>query len=185
MITINKLVRTVAVSVFSMTVFFGTTQVWAAGTHGGGHGEKSVIGVPGKAAEVDRTIEINMFDNYYEPENITVSQGETIRFVIKNVGELVHEFSIGTAAMHVAHEKEMMMMMEHGALGIDKINHEMMKMDMGNGKTMEHNDPNSILLEPGKSGEIVWKFSAAGALEFACNVPGHYDAGMTGPVHFN
>jgi len=184
MITINKFAKTVAVSMFSMSVVLGTTQAWAAGTHGGGHDEKSAIGTPGKVADAVRTVEIKMFDNYYEPENISVSEGETIRFVIKNVGELVHEFSIGTAAMHAAHEKEMTMMIEHGALEIDKINHGMMKMDMGGGKTMEHNDPNSILLEPGKSGEVIWKFGKASAIEFACNVPGHYDAGMTGPVRF-
>ena len=78
--------------------------------------------------------------------------------------------------------KEMMMMVDHGVLEADKINHAKMKMDMGGGKTMEHDDPNSVLLEPGKSGEIVWKFSKAGTFEIACNVPGHYDAGMVGEL---
>jgi uncharacterized cupredoxin-like copper-binding protein len=76
----------------------------------------------------------------------------------------------------------MMMMVEHGALEPDKINRHMMKMDMGGGKTMEHNDPNSVLLEPGESGEIVWTFAKTAELEFACNVPGHYDAGMVGKL---
>ena len=76
------------------------------------------------------------------------------------------------------------MMVEHGVLEADRINHERMKMDMGGGKTMEHDDPNSVLLEPGKSGEIIWKFTKATELEFACNVPGHYDAGMMGRFHF-
>lgn len=49
---------------------------------------------------------------------------------------------------------------------------------------MAHDDPNSVLLEPGQPGEIVWKFTKAAALEFACNVPGHYEAGMMGRVHF-
>ena len=61
----------------------------------------------------------------------------------------------------------------------------MMKMDMGGGKTMDHSDPNSILLEPGKSGEVIWEFSESGKLEFACNVPGHYDAGMMGPIRIS
>src|SRR3546814_18267736 len=68
---------------------------------------------------------------------------------------------------------EMMMMVEHGALEPDKINRDKMKMDMGGGKTMEHNDPNSVLLEPGETAEIVWTLTKATALEFACNVPGH------------
>ena len=123
-----------------------------------------------------------MTDNRYLPEKITVKKGETIRFVMKNKGEFVHEFNIGTAKMHKAHQKEMMMMVEHGALEPDKINHAMMKMDMGGGKSMEHNDPNSALLEPKKSGEIIWKFDTDAKLEFACNVPGHYESGMVGKI---
>ena len=55
---------------------------------------------------------------------------------------------------------------------------------MGNGKTMKHDDPNSVLLEPGQSKEVVWKFTEKGDIEFACNVPGHYQAGMYGDVNF-
>ena len=177
----------IAFSVVSTTALLGTAQSWASGPHGGGHesDKKTSMGTPGKAKDVSRTIEIKMFDNYYEPENISVSAGETVRFVVKNVGELVHEFNIGTSAMHSAHQEEMVMMMEHGALEADKINHKMMKMDMGGGKTMEHKDPNSVLLEPGKSGEVIWKFAKESSLEFACNVPGHYDAGMMGNVRFS
>jgi len=153
--------------------------------HGDKHGAKSSIGEPGKKSEVTRTIQITMGDSYFEPENISVKRGETIRFVIKNDGDFVHEFNIGTAAMHADHQKEMMMMMEHGALEADKINHKMMKMDMGNGKSMQHDDPNSVLLEPSKSAEVIWKFSEKTKLEFACNVPGHYESGMMGEVHFN
>ena len=53
---------------------------------------------------------------------------------------------------------------------------------MGGGKTMEHNDPNSVLLEPKKSAEIIWKFDTDASLEFACNVPGHYETGMVGKI---
>ena len=104
--------------------------------------------------------------------------------VLKNDGEFVHEFNIGTPEMHSAHQDEMAMMVEHGVLDPDKINYEMMKMDMGNGHTMEHNDPNSVPLEPGQSAEIIWKFAKPGELELACNVPGHYDSGMAGLFYF-
>ena len=157
---------------------------FAAGNHHGSHGGKSGIGVPGNAADVTRTIEIKMGDNFYEPEELFIKKGETVRFKIVNAGEFVHEFNIGTAAMHAAHQEEMMMMMEHGVLEADKINRDMMKMDMGNGKTMEHNDPNSVLLEPKETAEVIWKFSDDAELEFACNVPGHYASGMMGEVHF-
>lgn len=150
-------------------------------TDGHGHGDSN-IGQPGTAAEASRTVEVVMYDNYYDPEEISVKEGETVRFVIKNEGMLVHEFNIGTAAMHAAHQDEMTMMVEHGVIQGDMINREMMKMDMGNGHTMEHDDPNSVLLEPGETAEVVWTFGTSTDLEFACNVPGHYDAGMTGQI---
>tara|TARA_R100000322_G_scaffold154238_1_gene113007 strand:+ start:691 stop:1230 length:540 start_codon:yes stop_codon:yes gene_type:complete len=156
--------------------------VLAAPGHGEGHHADSTIGQPGEAAEASRTVEVVMYDNYYEPEEMSVKAGETVRFVIKNEGMLVHEFNIGTAAMHAAHQDEMMMMVEHGVIQGDTINHEMMKMDMGNGQTMEHDDPNSVLLEPGETAEVVWTFGESTDLEFACNVPGHYSAGMVGPI---
>ena len=84
----------------------------------------------------------------------------------------------------IKNRKEMMMMVEHGAIQGDKINMDNMNMDMGDGKPMKHDDPNSVLLEPGQSKEVVWKFSEESNIEFACNVPGHYQAGMYGDVNF-
>ncbi|MCB1744729.1 MAG: cupredoxin family protein [Gammaproteobacteria bacterium] len=179
-----------------------SAPLYAAGSHAGGHGhgqssmhgdghhdkgghhDFGAAGQPGKSEDVSRTIEITLFDNYYEPEKVTVSAGETVRFRVTNRGQLVHEFNIGVPAMHREHQKEMLEMMQHGALLPDRIDHERMKMDMGGGKTMQHDDPNSVLLEPGKSGEVIWKFTNAATIEFACNVPGHYEAGMVGRFHF-
>lgn len=152
----------------------------------GHHGAAPAIGGPGKAADVTRTIDITMQDNFYEPEAITVKAGETVRFKIANKGTLLHEFGLGTAAMHAAHQKEMLVMMEHGMIEADRINHERMKMDHGPGQMpMSHShgaDQGSVLVEPGKSAEIVWKFPKEATLEFACNVPGHYESGMMGPI---
>lgn len=155
----------------------------SAGKHGGGHGHGAGIGEPGEPGQVSRTIEITMRDNYYEPEKLEVKAGETIRFVIRNQGEFLHEFNIGTAEMHAKHQEEMAVMMEHGMITPTKIDHERMKMDHGSGHGMSHDDPNSVLLEPGQSAELIWKFAKAENLEFACNVPGHYDSGMMGLVH--
>ena len=179
--------KSVVTAILALTLSLSTGALAAGkhgGGHGGGHGQRADIGKPGKATDVSRTVTVTMTDNRYSPENIEVKKGETIRFVVENKGEFVHEFNIGTARMHKAHQKEMMMMMEHGVLEPDKINHDKMKMDMGGGKTMEHNDPNSALVEPGKSAEIIWKFDKAGKLEFACNVPGHYESGMVGNITF-
>ena len=160
----------------------------AAPGHSGGHGHGSTaIGEPGKAAEASRTVTIVMGDNYYEPERIEVSAGETIRFIVQNKGEFLHEFNIATPEMHAAHQKEMAVMFEHGMLTPTRIDHEMMKMDhakMGMSHSMKHDDPNSVLLEPGQSGELIWTFPSSGTLEFACNIPGHYETGMVGAVQF-
>ncbi|MDH3699682.1 MAG: cupredoxin domain-containing protein [Alphaproteobacteria bacterium] len=161
-------------------------RVNAAGKHGAGghHGAAAAIGKPGTASKVTRTIVVTMRDNFYEPESISVKPGETIRFKITNKGEFLHEFGLGTAAMHAAHQKEMLVMMEHGMIEADRINHERMKMDHGDGMKMSHDDPNSVLLEPGKSGEIIWTFNKRAKLEFACNIPGHYESGMMGEIKF-
>tara|TARA_R110001599_G_scaffold333135_1_gene548977 strand:- start:5923 stop:6543 length:621 start_codon:yes stop_codon:yes gene_type:complete len=163
----------------------------AIGHHGEnmGHGSEKMshhgqnTGRPGKVDDVTQTIDIAMFDNYFKPEALSISKDETIRFKVTNSGQMVHEFNIGTAIMHKAHQKEMMMMVQNGIIQGGKLNRDMMTMDMGNGQKMEHNDPNSILLAPGESGEIIWTFSEQAKLEFACNVPGHYESGMSGKVN--
>jgi uncharacterized cupredoxin-like copper-binding protein len=181
-----------AATIFAASAAF-TLPAVAAGSHGSGqndhgqakeHGHDGAahIGKPGKATSGTKIVVVKMYDNYYEPESLSVQEGQTVRFVIQNKGTLVHEFNIATAAMHRAHAPEMEMMMQHGVLEPDKINWaaaKKMQKDMGHGM---HDEPNSALLEPGKSAEIVWTFSGNADLEFACNVPGHYDSGMVGKI---
>ena len=170
--------------VAALTLFV-SSGAFAAGKHGGGHGggHGTGIGEPGKASEAKRTIEIVMSDNRFAPEQFSVKKGETVRFIVRNKGEFIHEFNIGTATMHANHQKEMATMFEQGLLEVDKIHHGKMKARMPGGDAMAHDDPNSTLLEPGKTAELVWKFSTDARLEFACNVPGHYEAGMVGRIH--
>ena len=181
--TKNVLYRVLIAASVALTFPAAIAPALAAGAHGKGHGgDAAEIGTPGKAADATRTIEVVMYDNYYEPENLTLKEGETVRFVVKNAGEFVHEFNIATAKMHVAHQPEMMMMQDHGVLEPDRINWEAakkMRAMMGHGM---HDEPNSLLLEPGKSGEIIWTFPAHAKLQFACNIPGHYDSGMQGEI---
>lgn len=178
-------------TLFAATAALGllaSGAVLAGGKHAGGHGhgETLAFGEPGDSAVADRTVEIVMVDNYFEPEALVVQAGETVRFVVRNEGEFLHEFNIGTAAMHAEHQKEMMTMMEHGMMTATGVDHEMMKMDHGaNGMAGHvHDDPNSVLVEPGETRELVWRFAQATGLEFACNVPGHYEAGMMGEIEF-
>ena len=165
----------------------GVSAARAAGADDGhAHGHDFVqIGEPGKAEDAARTVEIIMRDNYYEPETVAVKQGETVRFAVKNAGLLVHEFNIGTAEMHAAHKDEMLMMVRHGVLFPARIDREKMEAGGEDGHSMKHDDPNGVLLEPDETGEVVWKFSKDAVLEFACNIPGHYEAGMLGEININ
>ncbi|WP_112809703.1 plastocyanin/azurin family copper-binding protein [Ensifer sp.] len=135
----------------------------ASGTHGGGH-EAMSIGQPGDAKNATQTVRVTMKETddgkmIFTPASIKVRQGQTVRFALKNVGELEHEFVLDDKAQ----------IQEH-------------KVAMEKFPDMEHADANAIRLEPGKSGEIVWTFTNTGTFEFACLVPGHYDAGMHGPL---
>ena len=141
------------------------------------------IGSKGKESEVTRVIKVIMYDNYYEPSSFQIKAGETIKFKIENAGELVHEFNIANKMMHIKHQPEMEKMVENEILlanSIDKVKmKKMSKMD----KSMGHSHSNSVLLEPKQKGHIIWKFENAVNIEVACNVPGHYQAGMIAKVN--
>ena len=143
------------------------------------------IGEKGESSEVDRVIKINMYDNYFEPSRINIKKGETIKFLIQNFGSLVHEFNIATKKMHLDHQPEMLAMMENEILLGDKIDYERMEEIAKTDHSMGHSHSNSVLLEPNKSGEIIWKFNTEFNLEAACNVPGHYESGMIAKINTN
>lgn len=180
--------RTVAALMTGTSLLVAPGLSFAAPGEAGHKHDTAAIGEPAKATTKTRTVQVVMGDNFYEPETIPVKAGETVRFVIKNTGEFLHEFNIGTAAMHAAHQKEMAMMVEHGMLTTTGVDEKKMNMDHskmpGMSHSMKHDDPNSALVEPGKTRELTWKFTKDTALEFACNMPGHYEAGMVGKVNF-
>jgi uncharacterized cupredoxin-like copper-binding protein len=135
----------------------------ASGTHAGGHhGEAaSAIGQPGKASQVTRTVTVDMNDNMrFTPSQISAKKGETIKFIVKNSGQIKHEMVFGT-------EQEL------------KEHYEVMKKF----PDMEHEDANQINVLPGQTGELIWKFTQSGPVNFACLHVGHYEAGMVGIVN--
>jgi len=144
-----------------------------------------MIGEKGKLSEMKRTIKIEMYDNYFKPKKIIIKKGETIKFIVSNYGELVHEFNIATKEMHIKHQPEMMKMVEHEILLPDRIDKEKMKEMSKKDHSMAHSHSNSVLLEPNEIGEIIWKFSTNINLEAACNVPGHYEVGMVTDIKIN
>jgi|TARA_B100000401_G_scaffold416638_1_gene339115 uncharacterized cupredoxin-like copper-binding protein len=145
-------------------------------------GSMKAIGVKGKEENVDRVIKVLMYDNYYQPNIFKVKKNETIKFVVENKGELVHEFNIATKKMHLKHQPEMMMMVENEILLADKIDKKKMKEMAKKDPSMAHSHSNSVLLSPGESANLIWKFSNSVEIEAACNVPGHYDVGMIAKI---
>ncbi len=136
------------------------------------------MGEVGKLDEVSRTINVKMYDSYYEPKEINIKKGETIKFLVENLGELVHEYNIATKEMHLKHQPEMQKMVEHEILLADRIDKVKMKEMSKKDHAMAHKHENSLLLEPKQKGQIIWKFNTDANLEIACNVPGHYQLGM-------
>lgn len=122
--------------------------------------EQKEWGIAGDAKAAKRTIELVMTDNMrFTPDRIEVKQGETVRFVVSNNGQVMHEIVIGTKKV----------LDEHAAL--------MMKFP-----NMEHDEPYMAHVAPGKIGELVWTFNRPGDFDFACLIAGHYQAGMVGTI---
>lgn len=144
-----------------------------------GPGHDVEFGKPGTEATVDRVIEVSMTEMKFSPDAIEVVEGETVKFVIRNDGRAIHEFNIGIDETWQAHRKEMRKMFKMGMMNMRGVNHEKME-----ASGMMHDDPNSLLLEPGAEAELIWTFTEAGDYGFACNVPGHFEAGMAGAFDF-
>jgi len=122
--------------------------------------EEHVFGRQGDPKKVRRTIKVDMNDAMrFAPAEITVRQGETVRFVVTNSGKLMHEMVLGT----------MEQLKEHGEL-------------MKKFPDMEHDDPYMVHVEPGKQEEMVWQFTKPGEFYFGCLLPGHFEAGMVGKI---
>ena len=117
-------------------------------------------GQPGNPAMVSRTIEVTMDDTMrFAPEQLSFKAGETVRFVVRNNGKIRHEMVIGSVDE----------LQEHA---------EMMRTN----PTMQHAEPNMVSLATGEKANLVWQFDKPGTYDFACLVPGHLEAGMTGKI---
>jgi uncharacterized cupredoxin-like copper-binding protein len=122
--------------------------------------EQKDWGIAGDARSARRSIEVGMADTMrFTPDRIEVRQGETVKFVVRNIGKVMHEFVIGTKAENARHADMMVKF-----------------------PNMEHDEPYMAHVAPGKTGEIVWTFNRAGQFEFACLIAGHYQGGMVGTI---
>ena len=155
--------------VFTLFALVANGQAFAGGSsdnHGDKkkHGYKHMsVGMPGKAGEVSHTIHVIMKETddgkmLFEPSSLSIKKGETIKFAIKNIGEIEHEFILDDHQGIMKHK----MAMEEATTG------------------HKHGSHNALTLGPGEKGSIIWAFTNSGEFEFACLIPGHYDAGMKG-----
>jgi uncharacterized cupredoxin-like copper-binding protein len=129
-------------------------------TFDAGSVEETPFGRQGDPKKVGRTIRVDMVDTMrFVPGDIHVRRGETVRFVARNRGRVLHEMVLGTPAELEKHAQEMRKFPE-----------------------MEHDEAYMTHVKPGANGEIVWQFTRAGAFRLACLIPGHFEAGMVGKV---
>lgn len=143
------------------------TVAWAeSGHHGEGHhhdDETFSAGEPGDPGKPVRVVPVTMSETdgkmVFMPDKLEVKKGDQVRFVLRNNGELDHEFILATTAENLKHAEA-----------------------MKKNPDMEHDDPNGKRLAPKKTGELLWKFSKAGEFEYACLIPGHREGGMVGKV---
>ncbi|MFZ2158828.1 MAG: cupredoxin family protein [Bradyrhizobium sp.] len=131
--------------------------------HGDGHGESFSAGEPGNPKKPAKIVQVTMGESdgkmLFVPARVEIKKGEQIKFVLRNNGELDHEFVLANAADNLKHA-------------------EVMQKNPG----MAHEDANSRWLAPKKTSEMVWKFTKAGEFEYACLIPGHREAGMVGTI---
>ena len=132
-------------------------------SHSHDHGATFSAGEPGNPKKPAKIVQVTMREAdgkmLFVPARLEVRKGDQIKFVLRNNGELEHEFVLASAADNLKHA-------------------EAMKKNPG----MVHEDPNGRQLAPKKTGKMVWKFTRAGEFEYACLIPGHREAGMTGTI---
>lgn len=111
---------------------------------------------------VSRSVAVAMGDDMrFTPSSLQVTAGETVRMVLTNRGQVDHELVIGTPAELKTHAQAMREGHAHAHAGAGAA---------------------AIRLAPGATGELVVTFREAGPLEFACLIPGHFEAGMRGGI---
>jgi uncharacterized cupredoxin-like copper-binding protein len=150
------------------TLALGGGAAWAhTGSHEGkkpaydySKAEETAFGKAAAPGKAKRVVNVEMSDTMrFTPSEITVKRGDTVRFVAKNTGKLMHEMVLGTKKDLAEHAE---MMKKH--------------------PEMEHDEPHMLHLAPGKSGEMGWQFTKVGEFLYGCLEPGHFEAGMVGKI---
>lgn len=159
-------------SLLLVTCITAAVTAAPAWSHGDSHNKKSAkpaapsheekaFGKAGDPKKIVRTISVDMSDQMrFTPAALTIKTGETVKFVVKNSGKVMHEFVLGTLPE----------LKEHAEL-------------MKKFPNMEHDEPYMAHVPPGKTETIVWQFTKGGEFHFGCLLPGHFEAGMVGKIN--
>lgn len=154
-----------AASAAAVAIFMASAPVNAEADHYGSHRAAGPFsaGEPGDARKAARIVQVTMTEAdgkmLFIPSRIEIEKDEEIRFILRDSGELDHEFVLATTAENLRHGES-----------------------MKKNPDMEHDDPNAMMLAPKKTGDLLWKFSKAGEFEYSCLIPGHREAGMIGTI---
>ncbi|CAH6785616.1 Copper-binding protein [Vibrio chagasii] len=121
----------------------------------------SEVGMPATGAKPDKVVHVLLSDDMKITfkDKVEIEPNDVVQFVVMNTGKIDHEFSIGSAAEQLEHR-------------------EMMK-NMGN---HAHDSGSTVTVKPGKAKQLLWHFHGDNHVEFACNIPGHAEAGMVKSV---
>lgn len=184
----NKLISVFAVSA-ALALPTLSTQALASGDHGGGYGhghemthheshneerkghhgeayndkaghhdKKGGVGAPADASQAQKVVNVTLSDSMtinFKESLDAIKSGMVITFVIHNEGEIPHEFSIGDQEGQKSHAAMMRKM-----------------------PSMVHNDGNTVTVQADETRNLTWRFEGDEEVVIACNIPGHYEAGM-------
>lgn len=133
--------------------------------------DTSAFGEKGTPSNASQTVKIAGEEIRYDVTALTLKAGDTVTFQFTNKGEQPHEFTIGDAAYQEAAMQMMAMMTEMG-MDMTAPEHEAVHAKAGN----------TVIVKPGETKSVTWKFTKPGEFLFACNFVGHSEAGMLGNI---
>jgi uncharacterized cupredoxin-like copper-binding protein len=140
--------------------------------------------------EAPRDIVITMTDQLrFDPEEIVVMAGETVRFVLDNPTAAAHDFTLGDLEAQELHNAQMAAGMTHDddadhddEMADDDADHDDEMADDGHGEAGAGGLPAPVTIAPGDSVTVLATFEEPGEVLIGCHQPGHWEAGMRGTI---
>ena len=122
--------------------------------------------------QAPRTVVIDLADLAHGMAPLSAKSGETVRFVLHNSGDVMHDFTIGTAARQEGRKALIAVLTDGEPLGGE------------NGGYIALDTPNTVLVMPGEIKELTWTFTETADVQFGNNLPAHLGGGVRGAFTF-